>query len=136
LINALTPDQARSIASLAKSARAERDEFLREVAEQDLDGSKPGKGEHNPTAELGFEPLPQNMPPLAALCDAIDDLEDEGRFELFALVRIGQGDLAAQDWERGVADAEALGDAIVTGALIENADLDRHIAKGLYELKL
>jgi len=43
---------------LAKAARRQRDVLLGHVPESELGGSQPGRGEHNPTAELGLEPLP------------------------------------------------------------------------------
>ena len=46
-------DQVRFVALLANTARAQRDALLGNVAEDDLDGPTPGRGEHNPTAELG-----------------------------------------------------------------------------------
>jgi hypothetical protein len=51
-------------------------------------------------------------------------------------MRVGQGDLAAQKWQRGIVDAAGLGDETVTAALIEDPDLHDHLLKGLYEAKL
>jgi hypothetical protein len=48
-------------------------------------------------------------------------------------MRIGQGDLAANKWHRGLSEAGLLGDETVMGAIIEDADLHDHIMKGLYE---
>ena len=57
MLTALNVDQARFVALLAKAARTQRDELLGNVAEADLSPIKAARGEHNPTAELGFEPL-------------------------------------------------------------------------------
>ena len=54
----LNVDQARFIALLARSARTQCDALLGHVAERTLGGRIPGRGEHNPTAQLGLEPLP------------------------------------------------------------------------------
>jgi len=51
-------------------------------------------------------------------------------------MRIGQGDLGAKKWHRGIAEAELLGDDTVTASLVEDADLHDHLVKGLYEAKL
>ena len=51
-------------------------------------------------------------------------------------MRIGQGNLAAQKWHRGIVDAEALGDESVTAMLVEDTDLHDHLMKGLYETSL
>ena len=58
MLKDLYVDQARFIALLARTARTQRDALLGHAAEQDLDGTTPGRGEHNPTAELGFDLLP------------------------------------------------------------------------------
>ncbi len=50
-------------------------------------------------------------------------------------MRIGQGDLAAEEWQRGMSEAELLGDATLTAALMEDADLHDHLEKGLFESK-
>jgi hypothetical protein len=114
----------------------ERDEFLGNVPEDDLDGSAPGRGEHNPTAELGFESLPPEDLQTEALREAIATLSSGGRAELYALMRMGQGHLAAKTWHQGVVEAEALGDEAVVAEIAEDPDLHDHIIKALYEAKL
>jgi hypothetical protein len=136
MLKNLNADQARFIAILAKTARAQRDSVLGNVAEEDLAELKPARGEHNPTAALGFEPLSPEAPQAAALGEAIAMLSETARRELYALMRIGQGHLAAKKWYRGLSEAEVLGDSTVTSALMENPDLHDHITKGLYEAKL
>ena len=137
MLKDLDVDQARFIALLANTARAQRDALLGNVAENDLDGPTPGRGEHNPTAELGVEPLPADASkPAAALCEAINSLSEPARRELYALMRIGQGHLAAKKWHRGLSEAEMLGDNAITAAIIDDPDLHDHVAKGLYEAKL
>jgi uncharacterized protein DUF3775 len=136
MLKDLNVRQARFIALLARTAREQRDSLLGHVAEDDLDGAMPGRGEHNPTAELGFEPLPPEASQTAALREAIATLSDTARRELYALMRIGQGDLAVKKWYRGLREAEMLGQETITAAIIEDPDLHDHITKGLYEAKL
>src|SRR5665647_74614 len=137
MLKDLHVDQARFIALLANSARAQRDALLGNVAENDLDGPTPGRGEHNPTAELGVEALPADVSqPAAALREAISSLSEPARRELYALMRIGQGHLAAKKWDRGLSEAEMLGDNAITAAIIDDPDLHDHVMKGLYEAKL
>lgn len=62
MLKALSPDRARFIALLANAARMQRDERLGNVAEKDLAEVKPARGDHNPTADLGFTPLPPDAP--------------------------------------------------------------------------
>ena len=97
----------------------------------------PGRGEHNPTAELGVEPLPAGASkPAADLREAISSLPEPARRELYALVRIGQGHLAAKKWPHGLSEAEMLGDNAITAAIVDDPDLHDHVMKGLYEAKL
>ena len=97
--------QAQFIAILAKAARQQRDELLGNVAEEDLGGVKPGRGEHNPTAALGFEPLSPQAPQISALRDAIASLSADARCELYALMRIGTG----ASWRQGIAAGRVRG---------------------------
>ena len=136
MLKDLNVDQARFIALLAKTARTRRDAVLGHVAEEDLDGLLPGRGEHNPTVELGLHPLPAEASQTTALREAIASLTATARQELYALKRVGQGHLAAKQWHRGLSEAEALGEDTVTAAIIEDADLHDHLAKGLYEAGL
>lgn len=134
MLRALNKDQAHFVALLAKVARMQRDKLLGNVSEEDLVGTKSSRGEHNPTVLLGFEPLPPDAEQLTALREAISSLTPEGRAELHALMRVGQGDLAAQDWDRELEEAALLGEQAV-GALLDDPDLHDHLVKALYETK-
>lgn len=135
MLKHLTSDQARFIALLAGTARTERDKRLGNVPEADLGGTEPGRGEHNPTADLGLDPVPPEADSLKLLQAAMTGLARSARVELYALMRMGQDDLAAPDWQRGVLEAGLLGDQTITAALMEDADLHEHLAKALFEAK-
>lgn len=132
----LNVDQVRFISLLAKAARTRRDTLLGNVAEAELGGAAPGRGEHNPTAELGFEPIAGQESQTVQLRDAIVSLTAAARQELYALMRIGQGQLAAKKWHRGLTEADTLGDDATIAAIVDDPDLHDHLAKGLYETKL
>lgn len=136
MLKELSVDQARFISLLAKAARTQRDALLGNVAEADLSGVAPGRGEHNPTAELGFEPIAGEDSQISALREAVASLSAAARQELYALMRIGQGQLAAKKWHRGLAEADTLGENATVAAIIEDPDLHDHLAKGLYEAKV
>lgn len=68
--------------------------------------------------------------------EAVASLSPTARAELYTLMRIGQRDLAAQKWHRGMSEAAMLGDATVVGAMLEDVDLHDHLMKGLYEADL
>ena len=136
MLKVLNVEQARFIALLAKTARMQRDAILGNVAEADLSDVQPARGEHNQTAELGLGTRDAEASPLAALREAITSLSPIARQELYTLMRVGQGHLAAKKWHRGVSEAEALGENTVTATIIEDADLHDHLTKGFYETKL
>ena len=48
MLKELNVERARSIAALAEAVRLRRDQLLGNVAEEDLGGIQPGRGEHNP----------------------------------------------------------------------------------------
>ena len=136
MLKALNRDQVHFIALLARAARTQRDAVLGNVAEADLGGATPGRGEHNPTTELALDPLRGDAAQLAALSEAIASLSATARFELYALMQLGQGQLTARKWHSGLAEAEMLGEAAITAAIMDDPDLHDHLTKGLFEAKL
>ena len=68
----------------------------------------PAKGEHDRMGEGGFDVLPADDRAVTPLRGAISGLRPDARSELFALMRIGQGELAAGDWQRGLSEAATL----------------------------
>jgi hypothetical protein len=136
MLKELNVDQARFVALLAKTARAQRDLLLGNTAEDDLTDLKAARGEHNPTAALGLDPLPPGASQTAALQEAVATLSPMARCELYTLMRIGQGDLAAKKWHHGLSEANMLGEETITAAIIENPDLHDQIMKALYEAEL
>ena len=71
MLTTLNVDQARCVALLAKAARAQRDDLLGNTAEEDLAPLTAARGEHNPTALLGFEPLRPGASQTEALREAL-----------------------------------------------------------------
>lgn len=133
MLKDMNADQARFVALLARTARAERDAMLGHQSDVALGEAPAARGERNPTAALGFDPLPPENPQLKALHDALGSLTETARSELYVLMRIGQGQVAAKQWHRGLEEAQLLGDATIANALIEDPDLHDHVLKGLYE---
>jgi hypothetical protein len=136
MLKELNVDQARFVALLAKAARTQRDDVLGNVAEEDLSDLKAARGEHNPAATLGFDPVRANASQTAALREAVASLSPTARAELYTLMRIGQRDLAAAKWHRGISEAALLGNETIVAAMLEDADLHDHLMKGLYEADL
>ncbi len=96
MLTALNVDQARFVARLAKAAREQSHDLVGHPAEADLAPITPARGEHPPTAGLGFDPLRPEGSQMTALRDVVTSLSAQGSCELYTLMRIGQGDLAAR----------------------------------------
>ena len=133
MLKDLNTDQARFVALLAKAARTERDAMLGHGPSRTLNEAAATRGERNSTAALGFDPLPADNTQLKALHDALDSLSVEARSELYVLMRVGQGQVAARQWHRGLQEAQLLDAASLAAALIEDPDLHDHVLKGLFE---
>jgi hypothetical protein len=135
MLEAITVQNVRQIADLAKEARIVRDRALLELPERELGEPNPQRGEHNAAAGLGFDPLPANHPARLALRNAVLALSDEARSELLALAWIGRGEYGAKDWPRAVPAAAALLASAGADLLAEEANLHEQLTKGLYELR-
>jgi hypothetical protein len=136
MLKKLSIAEVKHIAEMARAARDARDQMLGKVHEEALGEPKPARGEHNPAAGLGLDPLPPNHPVRAALRQAITALPSSARWELRALMWVGRGDYATKDLERAVADASTAQDDVTIGALVDQSDLHEFLMKGLYELEL
>lgn len=96
----------------------------------------PGGASTTLLPSLDLNQLPAGDLQAGALREAIASLSEPACQELYALMRIGQGHLAAKQWHRGLVEAKTLGRDAVTAALADDADLHDHLTKGLYEIKL
>ncbi|HXQ15129.1 MAG TPA: DUF3775 domain-containing protein [Caulobacteraceae bacterium] len=134
MLGQLTSVEVRRISQLAGAARNARDAMLHGVSGEAVNEPHPAKGEHDRIGAGGFDILPADDRAVAALRGAISGLRPAARSELFALMRIGQGDLAKADFQRGLAEAARLGDESIAGILADDIDLQSHLDRGLYEL--
>jgi len=136
MLESITVKQVKQIADLANKARLASDRALVELPERDLGGPKLARGEHNPAAAIGLDPLPADHPARIALRNAVAALSDEGRAELLALIWVGRGEYGFKDWQQALSAATATRPAADPASLTEQADLHELLTKGLYELKL
>jgi hypothetical protein len=134
MLTRLGAEHAKNIAALAIAAREARDRELR-VRPQSLDELEPARGEHNPFASLGLDPLSPDDPAVAALRDAIARLPIAPQHELRTLDWIGRGDYSGKDWSRAF-DISQNALASPIDELLGEADLHENLMKALYELKL
>ena len=135
MLEELKVRQVRRIAKLASSAREARDALLHGGGALASEPPHPAKGETDRTGGSDYDVAAADSSGLRALRHAIAGLRSGARQELFALMRIGQGELAAADWSEGLSEAAVLGDENIRGILAEDIDLSSHLGKGLYELR-
>lgn len=91
-------------------------------AKEDIVEPDPGS---NPSDDKDVEILEDygDDPTLEELTGALDALNDEEKTELLALIWLGRGDYAPEDWESARKDAEAVHDARETEYLLGTPNL-------------
>jgi hypothetical protein len=125
----------KKIADLARDARQARDELLRGVGDEATGEPDQVKGERDRIGAGGFDDVPGDRhASVRALREAIEELRPDARSELFALMRIGQGDLAAADWGDGLDEAEGFAGQGLEDLLAGDIDLQTHLDRGLYAI--
>jgi hypothetical protein len=136
MLKVLNISQARFIALLAKAARVQSDALLGNVAEADFGEPKPSRGDHEILSSLGLEGAAVGTSQRDLLREAINRLPGAALHELYALMRVGQGQLSAKTLERGLSEAASIDMAELVATIAENPDLHVHLTKALYECDL
>ena len=126
--------EIRRIAELAQAAAEEHHRAFVTAAELELDAPHPPQGEGRPANDLGLAALPDDEPATRALRDAIEGASDDMRRKLWAVMRTGSGDYAADQWDRAIEGAARLAHSAFISELADEADLHDRLMKGLYEL--
>ncbi len=126
--------EARQIADLAADARKVRDRLLEKVRDEELGEPGPARGEHNPAGALAMNGVLAMQPEFVALRDAIAALPRNIREKLWAVARVGRGDVAILGWDEVLAESVALSDSDLVSSMVAEPDLHGHLRKGLYEL--
>lgn len=134
MLEKLASLSVKAIADKARAARDARDRILAGVRDEDIEEPQPARGEHNPTAALGLNVLPESDSDRQELEDALTALPPPVLHELWALVLVGRGDYGLKDWDRALAEAERLPD-IDERLFLDQADLHELFMKALYELE-
>lgn len=134
MLQALASNEVKALAAKARAVREARDRALSGIRDATFAEPRPARGVHNPAAELGLDILPRDEPSRLALENALAALPPSARRELWALVLVGRGDCAANNWERAMAEASRLPD-VGADQLMEVADLHDYLLKAIYELE-
>jgi hypothetical protein len=134
MLEKLASEHLRLLADKVAAVRAVRDRMLSPVRNAALVEEKPARGEHNPSANLGLDVVPESNPARMALEDALSALRPAARRELWAVVLVGRGDHSLKDWERALAEANRLTD-VGTDLFMGVADLHENLMKVVDELE-
>ncbi len=134
MLHELDALEARRIADLANDARRARDRFLEKVRQSAFGEPKPARGEHDPIRDISLDDVLAHKPEVVALREAITALPREIRQSIWAVMEVGRGGSAAQDWELAMERAVSLDDADAVAALLDEPDLHICLGKGLYLL--
>jgi Protein of unknown function (DUF3775) len=133
MLDAIDRREIEEIAALSKEARAAQDRLLNKM--RIVDQFDDGKELAAQTAET-LDALDATLDngPLKDLCSRIAALPEAQRLELAAVMLLGRGDFAAQQWEAAIDEARARGDANDPDSLARKPDLADYLAKGLFQL--
>lgn len=134
MLERLAVEQLRALAGKAGAVREVRDRTLSGIRDEAFIEEQPARGEHNPTADLGLDVVPEGNPARTALEEALSALPPAVLHELWSVVLIGRGDYGVKDWERAMAEATRLTD-IGPDLFMGVADLHEYLMKAVSEIE-
>lgn len=135
MLKAITPAEVRDIAALAKQARHAQEVLLDKV--RIVDRNDDGRLlEDEITGSTEVLDMTLDNPPLEEMKRRLAALDDEARHEVRALMSIGRGLFAPNEWEAALDDARARHAADEVEAIAEKVGLDEWLSKALFELAL
>jgi hypothetical protein len=137
MLKRITVDEVKRAADLAEEARAERESFLAGMRNIDLGGQEAERGSRNPTDLDALDIMPDGASAaLDELQGFLSGLDAEQRVELRAVMLVGRGDYAGNQWVTALDDAGRPPDASDYRDIAEKVQLREYLMKGLYELDL
>ncbi|WP_353857762.1 DUF3775 domain-containing protein [Azospirillum formosense] len=137
MLKQISVDTVKQAADLAYEAVADRQRFLAGMRNIDLGEQTSERGSRNPTDLDALSILSSDASgALSQLQKMLEDLTPEQRMELRAVMFVGRGDFAGNQWERALDEAGRAPDATHYTDIAERIDLHDDLMKGLYELNL
>ncbi|MGQ9370509.1 DUF3775 domain-containing protein [Azospirillum sp. ST 5-10] len=137
MLNKISVDTVRRAADLASEAVADRERFLAGMRNIELTEQQKERGSRNPTDLDALNVMPtEASAALDELQRMLEGLSVEERTELRAVMLVGRGDYAGQEWDDALAEAGRPPDASGYSDIVEKINLHDYLMKGLYELKL
>ena len=136
MLHAISADAVREIAGLGAAARRAQDRLLDKMInlghqKDDADKAVTREIEHLDTLDASLD-----NGPLRQLRDRVASLTPDARHELRAVMLIGRGDFAGNEWEAALTEAQGRPDGGDVARIIDQARLHDYLMKGLYALRL
>jgi hypothetical protein len=130
-------DTVKRAADLAFVAGADRQRFVAGMSSIDLREQTAERGSRNPT---DLDTLSVVSADASAAIDELDQLLDgltpEERIELRAVMMVGRGDYAGNQWDEALMNAGSAPDASSPADIAEKIELHDFLMKGLFALDL
>lgn len=136
MLNAISVETVREIAHVAEEARQAQDLLLNKTnnlghQKDDADGEVSRQLDYLDTLDASLD-----NEPLRRLRGRVEALEPAARRELWAVMLIGRGEFAGNEWDAAVTQAESQSGPGDIARLIDRTRLHDYLMKGLYELRL
>ncbi len=133
----LSLDTVKRTADLAYEAVADRHRYVSGMRTMDLGEQAAERGSRNPTDLDALNVVPAEASvAVDRLQRLLAGLTPEERIELRAVMLIGRGDYAGNQWDEALMNAGSPPDASFYADIAEKIELHDFLMKGLYALNL
>jgi hypothetical protein len=137
MLKQISVDTVKQAADLADRAVADRRRFLGGMRNIDLGHQTQERGSRNPTDLDALNIMPDgSSTAFKQLTGMLEGLSPEQRCELRAVMLVGRGDFAGNQWDHALDEASRAPDASHYQDMAERVDLHDYLMKGLYEMNL
>ena len=133
----LSLDTVKRAADLASEAGEDRLRFVGGMRNIDLGEQAAERGSRNPTDLDALNVMSTDASAaLDELRSLLDGLTPEERIELRAVMLVGRGDYAGNQWDEALLNAGAAPDATAYDDIAEKIELHDFLMKGLFALDM
>jgi len=133
----ISVDTVKRAADLAYEAVADRQRYVGGMRNIDLGEQEQERGSRNPTDLDALNIMPaEASEALDQLQQLLSGLTAEERVELRAVMLVGRGDYAGNEWDRALDNAASPPDASSYEDIAEKIELHDYLMKGLFALDL
>ncbi len=134
----ITAHQIGRIAELARQAAEAHGAMLNKLGSTRFEEPVARGGDHQPSPvdSLSWLEDTASGAPVQELRESIEDLSDDQRQELRAVMLVGRGDFCAPEWPAALERSRAMIETAAPDDMADKVALHAYLAKGLYALGL